>query len=79
MRFVVCESYAGSADAHVQDYGGEVVDTLGSPDADRKVLVVKFEDEAEGGRFSRRVNGTVYRAQWSAKYRARTLASGVTG
>ena len=78
MRFVVTESYAGSADEHVKDYGGDVVKTLDGG-ADRKVLVVKFEDEAEGGRFSRRVNGTVYRTEWSANYRARGLASGVQG
>jgi hypothetical protein len=78
MRFVVTESYSGSADEHVEEYGGEVV-TTHDGGADREVLVVKFNDENEGGKFSRRVNGTIYSAVGAANYRARTLAAGTTG
>ena len=53
---------------------GDVV--FSEPVGDRVVQVVEFEDEAEGGDFSVRLNGTVYRAQWAAEENARHRAAG---
>lgn len=53
---------------------GEVV--FSEPVGDRVVAVLKYEDEREGGDFSLRMNGTLYRAQWAAEENARHRAGG---
>jgi hypothetical protein len=74
-RFVVVVNEASIVSDHAAEYGGDVLEDA-IPSGDQVAAVVKFDDDEDAGGFSRRVNGTVFRSEWTAREHARHKATG---
>ena len=75
-RYVTTVTKADVLDEEVETYGGEVKSR--QDQGDTVIAVTRFEDEEAGKKFSLRLNGTVFRDEWAAKYNADSRASGAT-